>query len=210
MATVRHLGLFPFCILDPANDPNSSLVQMEMSVDLGLYFWWRVKKWTVDSASLDVIPGEDDPGGGGPIFIETGEMTIELPAGGISSEKELVCPKQRQFVVGNSFSQVAVTLRIFPRANQSGDLIKMDIDVRASIQTTTYFYGNGGEAAPHIVGTGTITVQDRNLIFPIGGDFEGTGSLAISATEYWPYDPGDGGGPIYDSVTGAQLRGFPS
>ena len=207
MASVRHLGLFPFCILDPANDPNSSLVQMEMSVDLGLYFWWRVKKWTVDSASLTIIPEEGDPES---IPIVTGEMTIELPAQGISSEKELVCPKQRQFSVGDTFDQVGVTLRIFPRANQSGDLIKMDIDVRASIQTTTYFYGNGGEAAPHIVGTGTITVQDRNLIFPIGGDFEGTGSLAISATEYWPYDPGDGGGPIYDSVTGAQLRGFPS
>ena len=26
---------------------------------------------------------------------------------------------------------------------------------------------------------------------------------------YWPYDPGDGGGPIYDSATGAQLRPFP-
>lgn len=27
--------------------------------------------------------------------------------------------------------------------------------------------------------------------------------------EYWPYDPGDGLGPIYDSATGAQLRAFP-
>ena len=208
MASVRHLGLFPFCILDPANDPNSSLVQMEMSVDLGLYFWWRVKKWTVDSASLDVIPGEDDPGGGGPIFIETGEMTIGLPAEGISSEKELVCPKQRQFGVGDTFDQVGVTLRIFPSANQSGNLIKMDIDVRASIQTTTYFYGNGGAVGPNEVGTCIITVQDQNLTFPIGGDFAGTGSLAISATEYWPYDPGDGLGPIYDSATGSQLREF--
>lgn len=182
---------------------------MEMSVDLGLYFWWRVKKWTVDSASLDVIPGEDDPGGGGPIPIVTGEMTIELPTGGISSEKELVCPKQRQFTVGNSLTQVAVTLRIFPTANQSGDLIKMHIDVQARIQTTTFFYGNGGSVGPNTVGTCTITVQDQNLTFPIGGDFAGTGSLAISATEYWPYDPGDGGGPIYDSATGAQLRPFP-
>jgi len=27
--------------------------------------------------------------------------------------------------------------------------------------------------------------------------------------EYWPYDPGDGLGPIYDSATGKQLRPFP-
>ena len=32
----------------------------------------------------------------------------------------------------------------------------------------------------------------------------------LTATEYWPYDPGDGKGPIYDSATGEQLRGFPS
>jgi hypothetical protein len=209
MASVRHIGLFPFCILNPANDPNSSFKQMEMSIGLGLYFWWRVKTWTVDSASLIILPGEDDPGDPSPVVIETGEMTIELPTGGISSEKELVCPKQKQFGVGNSFDQIAVTLRIFPSANESGDLIKMHIDVRASLQTTTYFYGDGGTIGPNEVGTCTITIQGQSVTFPIGGDFAGTGSLAISATEYWPYDPGDGGGPIYDSATGAQLRSFP-
>jgi hypothetical protein len=35
-------------------------------------------------------------------------------------------------------------------------------------------------------------------------------SLVWNATEYWPYDPGDGLGPIYDSATGAQLRPFPA
>jgi hypothetical protein len=34
-------------------------------------------------------------------------------------------------------------------------------------------------------------------------------SVDLEATEYWPYDPGDGGGPIYDSATGVQLRAFP-
>ena len=32
----------------------------------------------------------------------------------------------------------------------------------------------------------------------------------LTATAYWPYDPGDGGGPIYDTATGQQLRPFPS
>ena len=41
---------------------------------------------------------------------------------------------------------------------------------------------------------------------PIYGYLAGS----ISAEEYWPYDPGDGGGPIYDSATGAQLRPFPA
>jgi hypothetical protein len=45
----------------------------------------------------------------------------------------------------------------------------------------------------------------------------GTGSApqrygpgTIAAEEYWPFDPGDGDGPIYDSVTGEQLREFPA
>lgn len=32
----------------------------------------------------------------------------------------------------------------------------------------------------------------------------------LTATAYWPYDPEDGGGPIYDSATGQQLRPFPN
>jgi hypothetical protein len=37
-----------------------------------------------------------------------------------------------------------------------------------------------------------------------------TFSLVIEPAEYWPYDPEDGGGPIYDSATGQQLRPFPN
>jgi hypothetical protein len=33
---------------------------------------------------------------------------------------------------------------------------------------------------------------------------------SLEAIEYWPYDPNDGGGPIYDSTTGQQLREFPA
>jgi hypothetical protein len=32
----------------------------------------------------------------------------------------------------------------------------------------------------------------------------------LEAIEYWPYDPNDGLGPIYDSTTGEQLRPFPA
>jgi len=31
-------------------------------------------------------------------------------------------------------------------------------------------------------------------------------SFSVTADSYWPYDPGDGGGPIYNTTTGAQLR----
>lgn len=39
---------------------------------------------------------------------------------------------------------------------------------------------------------------------------DSAGFFTISPSEYWTYDPGDGGGPIYDSTTGAQLRAFPA
>lgn len=41
-------------------------------------------------------------------------------------------------------------------------------------------------------------------------DLGDAGSVVMSPQEYWTYDPGDGGGPIYDSTTGAQLRAFPA
>jgi hypothetical protein len=41
-----------------------------------------------------------------------------------------------------------------------------------------------------------------------------TNTLSINAdlepAEYWPYDPDDGLGPIYNKDTGAQLRAFPA
>jgi hypothetical protein len=37
----------------------------------------------------------------------------------------------------------------------------------------------------------------------------GVADLTIKAAEFWPYDPGDGGGPIYDTNTGAQIRPMP-
>lgn len=44
--------------------------------------------------------------------------------------------------------------------------------------------------------------------FRFGND-QASGTITLSATEYWPYDPNDGSGPIYDSATGEQLRPFP-
>jgi hypothetical protein len=37
----------------------------------------------------------------------------------------------------------------------------------------------------------------------------GVENFIAEAVEYWPYDPGDGGGPIYNINTGAQIRPMP-
>ena len=59
----------------------------------------------------------------------------------------------------------------------------------------------------------TIEVENENVdpesIFAPYADTATFNSFSWSATEYWPYDPGDGLGPIYGSATGVQLRAFP-
>jgi hypothetical protein len=43
------------------------------------------------------------------------------------------------------------------------------------------------------------------LEFPDGYNANLT-NVVVEPIEYWPYDPNDGGGPIYDSTTGEKLR----
>jgi hypothetical protein len=52
-------------------------------------------------------------------------------------------------------------------------------------------------------------VNPYNLNFPNPDNFQDF-TVNMTPAEYWPYDPEDGGGPIYDTATGAQLRAFPS
>jgi hypothetical protein len=65
-------------------------------------------------------------------------------------------------------------------------------------------------------GTLTYKFLDKTYECPIyaknrdANDPEFTNTLSIDATleaiEYWPYDPGDGGGPIYSAKFGDKLR----
>ena len=181
---------------------------MEVSQTLALSLWWRVKKWNVDSASLTITPEDDPPF---ELAMPTGEMSLESPEGGLASEKNLVCPYNRQFGVGPGGpnpEDVGIYLRIRPSAQRgSGDLIRMDVDVLAQGGTTQWFIGDGGGVSNEI-GTCTLTSAAGSKSFALGSDFNGTASVEISAIEYWTYDPEDGGGSIYDSATGAQLREF--
>ena len=214
MASVRHINLFPFCV-EPTDNQNFTR-EMAVSRDLALSFWWRVKNWQVDSAELTVIPEDDPPYS---YSMPTGEMTMVTPPAipdGINppleSEKNLVCNFNRQFDVGGAdpFNDVRISMRIRPGAAQSNELIKMDVDVLANRYTEGLFYADGSPSVTNQIGTGSIETEAGIVTFPISGSYNGSGSFQISAVEYWPYDPGDGGGPIYDSTTGAQLRGFPS
>ena len=52
-------------------------------------------------------------------------------------------------------------------------------------------------------------IGSLNRAFRFGND-KASGTISIEATEYWPYNPNDGLGPIYNASTGAQLRPFPN
>ena len=80
-----------------------------------------------------------------------------------------------------------------------------------TIPSTLLPQGQYGEFSYVLLGqTFTAPVYAYNERASVGG-FTNTLDVVASleAIEYWPYDPGDGLGPIYDSTTGAQLRPFP-
>jgi hypothetical protein len=53
-------------------------------------------------------------------------------------------------------------------------------------------------------------VSDTTPLSQTRFNVDGFTGITIKPKSYWPYDPEDGGGPIYDTATGAQLRDFPS
>jgi hypothetical protein len=75
---------------------------------------------------------------------------------------------------------------------------------------------NNGILVEHIEGSNSAiqwSIDDTKEVYlkPFRfGDSENfvAGSVDISIAEFWEYDPGDGGGPIYDKDTGKQLRSF--
>ena len=79
----------------------------------------------------------------------------------------------------------------------------------------------GRAVGPLPCGSSTGNIEFGDICFRVNGDpFEllidtnahrvNSVSGTLTATEYWPYDPNDGLGPIYDTATGKQLRPFPN
>ena len=102
------------------------------------------------------------------------------------------------------------------RLDTSGNVSEVKTPFRFSASTIrwqieTYSYeGNTGT-----YGTFTYSLLGQNFTTPFYanntlGSTDLTISASLAAEEYWPYDPNDGGGPIYSTTTGAQLRDFPS
>ena len=212
MATVRHLGLLPFCFSFSAANGGygsgtlgtSSPYPIGLDVKTLLRWYWLVKRWTV-SATLTGTGFRDTPISTSfeDTFFNGNNNSPEL-----TTEKQLVCQRS---VVYPGDTESPFVLQMFNEGVQKvGELYYPSL---------FFGYVNGagviGTSPPEPAGSvsgGTIIMDGLTLPSWLYGQFAPitSGSITITASEYWPYDPGDGGGPIYNSTTGAQLRGFPS
>jgi hypothetical protein len=210
MASVRHLGLLPFCFSDSAATGGygsttlgtSSPYPIGLDLQTLLRWYWKVKRWEV-SANLTGIGIRDTAVSTSleVTFFNGNNYSPEL-----TTEKQLVC-RRSVFYPGDTGSPFI--LRMFDEGVQEvEELYYPSLDVG---------YTNGAGfigtslVEPGSVSGGTIIMDGLTLPSWLFGQFAPitSGSITVTPAEYWPYDPGDGGGPIYDSATGAQLRSFP-
>lgn len=150
-----------------------------------------------------------------------------------SSESELICDpaKSRHSLFrynssesGSSGTAISYAYDYYAGDGNAPALFRLDGSSNVlEVKTPFYFSGQtnrwnfntysfAGNTGTY--GTFTYTLLGQNFTTPIHAVNESSdGSLSISvslvAEEYWPYDPNDGGGPIYNSATGEQLRPFP-
>lgn len=218
MATVTHLGLLPFCFSSSAASGGygsgtlgtSSPYPIGLNVQTLLRWYWLVKRWTV-SATLTGTGSRDTPISTSfeDTFFNGNNNSPEL-----TTEKQLVCGRSAQYPKNDPafLGFFPASMLMFNEGVQEVDELYYPslslgyVNGAGSIQTSlTEFGGN--------IPGGTITMDEielpsyfQSILYPNNGP--SSGSITITASEYWPYDPGDGGGPIYDSGTGAQLRDF--
>lgn len=210
MAGLRHLGAFPFCVPpDPSLiDPDSGYWRFGTTLVKAMEWFWRVKKWTVGGEWTH------DEGSGSFEFEAQAEYYDGSAYVTPSSERDLVCYQQGQIrIPAPSGASYTADIRIFD-GNQAGywavensGLIYPGVDCSFSAPQGT------GTASLDTSSSGDGEFQLDGIPSPALACALGSGTLSASLlvvpTEWWPYDPGDGLGPIYDSTDGSQLRSLP-
>lgn len=198
MAQVRHLGHFPknphtgICVptldyvLEYITPEQFSDYYIETGKKIAMDIVWRVREWTLTAT-----------------FAAPADWTESHSsnAKGITNEKRLVCSGFPYYRAAGS------------QEGQGGqfDIVLGDyVEDRPGIVRNDDHYFvylvfsiEGGDTLPQpeiIEDAGIYPVFQWNLVSPISV------TAKLSPSLWWPYDPGDGGGPIYDSATGQRLR----
>lgn len=201
MASVRHLGLFPFCV--PQELPSDQEVPSEYPVGLSaadvMLWFWRVKAAEVTRFINVQIEGQPPPEPDTEvvniIYISQGqEFAIE-------KETEIICFTEETGIYFNVTRDGQEENFGFFFFAGSGNINSVVYDAESQL-----FY-------PRIIGPygdafSNLTYNSDSYTFY--NEYVNGSYVKMTAHEFYTYDPGDGGGPIYDSTTGAQLRAFPA
>jgi hypothetical protein len=196
MATVRHLGLFPRCIPKENPIPSEPLLNYG-SLQSSVAFYWRVKKFSgtatitatfevIADSEKDLVCGYKEEGENIAGFnVENGYMVrVEPFYQEINGSEGLVVKWRMNFGSFDAGAREGWQVLQTPQTGYEYALVPMEIE--------------GCKDPFYFAVVTSIFEESEGLVVP-----------EFRVEEYWPYDPNDGLGPIYDSATGAQLRAFP-
>ncbi len=185
--------------------------------------WWRVKEWTLD-ATANVLANSDPPStetySDSFVFKITDIPLRFLGTATFETEKDLVIAGKAgtgfgtlgpaydwsfHALLGNPEEDIAQELSLtigplFEFSSFSGDTPPV---------TTNGDGAQVGSITSNYCGLSFSAQIKRVLPFVESLYVITSLNATLTATAYWPYDPNDGDGPIYDAATGQQLRPFP-
>lgn len=208
MATVKHLGLFPFCF-----DPDQSYFKTKKDLlNIAVPMWWRVKRWTLQHTRVILSGDEITTHNYTDILDVTNTLYAVENNIAIETELDFVCLDRGWGEVGNHLWRVSggadSVIWLGPNF-----YILIDDDDMVGADTASDANPKAGEITltMDILGVSKIISLYYTYVPYIGGFID---LLSVSGTleplEWWEYDPNDGKGPIYDKDTGKQLRAFPN
>ena len=267
MATVRHLGLFPYELsygaartgpLPDAEGGDGLGRYVKMPLEAAMFAWWVVKKWRVrmECSGSNVIGGITYPWAdfveqlevprNSSALLDFGTQTI-TEGEQVADEKHLVCDRFAEqgggavLSFGTTGSDIGYYGYSVSILKTGGTTLPTREAKNDSKNYWAYFYSyldpaslraflstSLGQAQGWYSGVIMTVSEVGKMRIEVGGAFAalefpyymglrpGTGTvnasinLTMTAIEFFPYDPNDGGGPIYDKDTGEQLRSFPS
>lgn len=204
MSSVRHIGAFPFCP-QPYSSTGDDSERWPAPIDLpvAMEWYWRVKKWKIVAEYT-----YDD--GGGTTQSGTHEGYITVPE---ADERDLVCERTAGLSYeysGGDFEYIAVNFLTPVSAGYEvttdGSLFRPQFD--ASLYGTADRGILSTISATGLSSGGAVTLDGIDVDSYVS-IYTTSASIVVTPEEYWPYDPGDGDGPIYDTGTGEQLRDMP-
>ena len=209
MASVLHLGLFPWCVPTVEVNPAYSLYPGAVELATAIKWYWRVKKWRfIGTATTGISTVSQDEIITNNASYEFNEFSVEQPA----TEKGLVCDYGTLAIYNDGqddeFGFYLYSEISDPRGIRYNEQIYPSVIAFISVAGTRF----STASIPTAAAFGTATINDIAFNLTTGDESVVPGysaTITITPEEYWPYDPNDGLGPVYDSATGAQLRPFP-